>query len=418
MIKKLITVVLIIALLITAANCSNRDQTNAGPTVPVTSQTVPDSIPASDHEASSDDLMPIFDPDGNLLGQIDSRGNCTAVNSGIFYSITELKEYQFTADAEYRFFDKESRKDILLGKLENQGYEAMFARTEYNGILYTLAVEGDPVTDTSSPLVLLAADPASGTMKKHTVSAYGFPYASMAVSNGKLLIMNHEMSEPKCDKIYTFDPAAETMKDVLTFDSDTDSLRAVCAAEDGFYLLRLKIGNGSENEMFLDRYDDHCSKLSEQSVNETLIKAIQDVRGIMGRQDALNELGLYAGRVAVEDGRYLIYENFGLTRLIIDLQSGEALLTRDDEYSVSFGSGTPYVYRMDFDPDNVEEPDITGIVGGRLEKLSFQPTDSHKCIRSVSHAADGMWLILTSDGFSMQNSTGALYLWTDPDTGS
>ena len=88
------------------------------------------------------------------------------------------------------------------------------------------------------------------------------------------------------------------------------------------------------------------------------------------------------------------------------------ILARDDTYFVSGSSGDPYVYRMVFDPDDVEEPDITGIVDGRTERLSYTTVDSHRLIRSVSHTAGRTWLIQTSDVFSMLNSTFALCLWS------
>ena len=416
MMKRIFAFLLILVLAVSSAGCAE----NKGPGGSTDSNTSNTNTSTDTNTETPDpaqpvsaDTMPVLGRDGSVLGEIGSRAVCTAVDGGIFYSISDLREYQTVADTEYRFFSMESGQDIPLGTLENQGYEGTFLRTEYGGKIYTLAVQGDPVSNPQVPLILLAADPVSGTMKKHTVSENGFPYASMAVSGGKLLIMSHEMSEPACDRIYEFDPASEALREVLTFSRDTDSLRGICAAADGFCLLRLKISGSGENEMFLDRYDGNYGRVSEESVNEVLIRAISEIPVCLSREDALNELGMNVSRFAVRDGRYLIYENFGFSRLIVDLESGETVLARDDTYAVSGGSGAPYVYRMDFDPDDVEEPDITGIVDGRTEQLSFAPVDSHRLIRSVSHSAGGTWLIQTSDVYSMLNSTFALCLWTE-----
>ncbi|MBQ9910531.1 MAG: hypothetical protein IJM50_03440 [Lachnospiraceae bacterium] len=370
--------------------------------------------PASSKESmpEPENAMPVLDKDGKVLGKIDSRAHCTAVEGGIFYSVSELKEYQFTADTVYGFFSQDGTKNILLGTVKDQGYEASYTRTELDGKVYTVASIGDPVSSQSSTVVLLAADLKEGTLKQHVVSEQGFPYVSMAVSDGKLLIMNHEMSEPKTDKIYEFDPQTEDMREVLSFSSDKDSLRGVCASEDGFYLLRLKIG-GSENEMFIDRYDKAYSKMSERSVNETLIKAAMDGAVVMSRSDALNELGIHASRFTIEEDRYLFYANFGLTRLVIDLESGEVLFARDDIFSLSDGSGASCVYRMDFDPENVEEPFIRRLSNGRLEELSFTPPDTHRLIREVSHSKSGTWLVMTSDRYSAQGSTYAVSFWRE-----
>ena len=196
MIKRIAALLLILAFAITAG-CTKSDEPDGDTTV------------VSDTQPSADGKMAVLDKDGGRIGEIDRRAVCTAVDGGIFYSISDLKEYQFTADTEYRFFDMDGKKDVSLGTLENQGYEASFARTDHNGKIYTLSVVGNATSGDPVPLLLLAFDPAAGTMKKYTVSENGFPYASMTVSDGKLIIMDHEMSEPKCDKIYEFDPGRD-----------------------------------------------------------------------------------------------------------------------------------------------------------------------------------------------------------------
>ena len=400
MIKRILSAALALVLVITAAACGGKTEPEGASGVPEETQ------PAAEN------TMPILDKGGDIIGRIDARAVCTAADSGIFYSIFALSENRFTADAEYRFFDKESGRDVLLGTLKDQGYEAVYSRTEYNGKLYTLAVTGNPMSGEPVTLVLLAADPGSGSMKEYVISKNGFPYASMAVSNGKLLVMNHEMTEPKLDKLYEFDPVSETVSEALSFSSDTDSLRGVCSAKDGFYLLRLRIG-GDGNTLFLDRYDNARVKASELSVHDTLAKAVMDIPGILNRQDALNELGMNVSTFDVEDDRYLIYENFGLTRLVVDLQTGETVLAKDDICSFTVGSGLPCIYRMDFDPEDVEEPYIAGIIGGELVKLDFAPADPYRLIRMVSNSAGGTWLVEASDGSWGQDAVFGLYLWTE-----
>ena len=118
------------------------------------------SLPADETTAASDitvseDQMPVLDRNGAVIGGIDSRALCTAADAGIFYSVFVPGEYEFTADAEYRFFNKEDGTDSLLGTLEGQGYEAYYTRTELDGRIYTLAIKGRPGND-SVPLMLLA----------------------------------------------------------------------------------------------------------------------------------------------------------------------------------------------------------------------------------------------------------------------
>ncbi|MCR5693962.1 MAG: hypothetical protein K6G89_03195 [Clostridia bacterium] len=396
--KYLLITVTVIALAAAAASCAVNTPGKDG--------TVADATDAP----VSKGQMQVFDGSGRRIGGIDSRANCSAVDEGIFYSIFELVNYEATATAEYRLFSKETNTDVLLGKIEGQGYEAAYTRTELDGRIYTLAIKGSAGAD-SVPLELLAFDPANKTMETFTVSENGFPYCDMAAVNGKLLIMNHEMSDRKKDTVYEFDPTSKTVKEVLSFQSEKDSLRGICAEENGFYLLRLSIGN-TANEMFLDLYANDFTKTSSVSVNELMVNSIMNITGISSRQDALNEIGMSVSHFSVADGRYMIYENFGLSRIILDLNTGETLLAKEDLYAVSTGNGSPVVYRMDFD-DEVKAPEITGLVEGRTVSCEFSPVDSHKLVRSISKSASGTWAVVASDDYRAFQWTLAVTLWTD-----
>lgn len=402
MLRKIIALMLLSVLAIAAVGCTANNQQE-----PIATN-VPD---AAEQPITLVNPFVITDESGAELGRIDNSANFTAVDGGLFYSVLTLEEYAYTGTAEYRFFSLKDNSDVLLGKLEDQGYEAGFARTELNGMICTLAVRGNPAGDAPVPLLLLAFDTANKTMKTYTVSEYGFPYASMTASNGKLLIMNHETSGDKAEKVYEFDPAAEEIREILTFDSSVDSLRAVCAADNGFYLLRLKINNGGENEMFIDRYDEEYSKVSEQPITDVLLRAITEVPAIIDRQDAVSEMGLNVSRFAMLGGRYLVYENFGISRVVIDLQTEKIILAKADNYSVSIGSGGPVIYRLDFDAENVPEPELIVIENGEPARLPFTPDEAHRLIQRVTVSESGVWAVLTVDGFPMQNASGMIRVW-------
>lgn len=354
----------------------------------------------------------ISDGSGAELGRIDNRANFTAVDGGLFYSVLELAEYSFTGTAEYRFFSLKDDSDVLLGKLEDQGYETGFARTELDGVLYTLAVQGNPAGSEPVPLLLLAFDLANKTMKTYTVSEYGFPYAAMAAAGGKLMIMNHETSGDKAEKIYEFDPATEGMRELLSFDSSVDSLRGVCAAEGGFCLLRLKL-TGGENEMFIDRYDENCVKVSEQPIGEALLRAIMEIPTILGREDAVSQMGFNVSRFELIDGRILVYENFSISRVAVDLETGETLFANDDNFAVASGNGGPIVYRLDFDAENVQEPELIAIENGEPARIGFTPDEAHRLIQFVSVSESGTWAVLMTNDFPMLNAEGVIRVWSD-----
>lgn len=353
----------------------------------------------------------VMDRTGKKLGSLDGRAVCTATDAGIFYSLFELPEGESAAPAEYRFFDRESGRDVRLGVLEGQGYEAVFARTELGGRLYTLAVRGNPMGSAPTPLLLLAFDPAAGEMREYTVSETGFPYAAMAAANGRLLIMNHEMTEPKRDTLYAFDPATADMRALLSFEAEKDALRGVAAAKDGFYLLRLDLRNAEGPEVFLDFYNDAGEKQTETPLTQPLTDAIMTVRGIESRADALNELGMNVSRFAVLDDRLLVYENFALSRVALDLTTGKALLARDDLTGVSLGGGSPAFYRMDFEETDTP-PEILLPRGASLVRYDLTPVGDYRLLRSVSRSPGGTWLAGFVDG-EEKTAARALLLWTE-----
>ena len=398
MCRKITAFILVFVILITATGCTVTNET-------VTTDS--DTAAETDQRTLENPII-IKDQYGAKLGEIDNGASFTAVDGGIFYRVVTLKEYSYTGDAEYRFFSLKDKTDVYLGKLEDQGYEAGFARTELNGIVYALAVKGNPMGDDAVPLLLLAFDTAKKTMKTYTVSENGFPYAAMTAAGGKLLIMNHEMTAEKTDKIYEFDPGAEILKEVLSFSSSADSLRGVCAADNGFYLLRLKLNGGGQNEMYVDRYDGEYEKISEQPVSDILADAIMNVRGILSKGDAYNEIGMNVSRFCISDGRYMIYENFGLSRVGADLQTGDVIFAKDDNYAVSVGDGIPLIYKIDFDADGASEPEIFGIEGGKIRQYQSATDGYHKLLQIVSASANGTLAVLFSDAFPVQNGTSVI----------
>ncbi len=398
-----------------ACGSAGKESTQAQPekTEAAPAKTEPAGTAAEQPEPEK--LMEVQDKDGKRLGAIDANSSCTAVDGGIFYSVLAIAEYAQTGTAYYHFFRAADGKDILFGSLEDWGYEAAFARTELDGVIYTLALEGNAFDDKQDTLWLLAFDPAAETMTKHAVSTDGFAYAAMAAANGKLLIMNHELNAAKCDKVYEFDPASGAVREVLSFPDDGKvSLRSVAAAEDGFYLLRLGIFGGMPEELFLDRYDSAYNLKDSQSLNSLLVPAAKELPGFEGEAEVLSEFGMSVGGFAVQDGRYLFYENFGRIRVIIDLRAGEALFADEDLWNMVHGGGEPGFYEIAFAPYGAGEgPRIVSLKDGKLESLPFSPADSLFFLQAVSRAADGTWLMRLADSAPAAMGEELLYLWTE-----
>ena len=395
--------VLAAAMIASVAACGSapgKESTPGTGTQPEKTEVAPAKTePAGTAAEQPEKLVEVTDKDGKRLGAIDANSSCTAVDGGIFYSVLEIAEYAPTGTAYYHFFRAADGKDILFGSLENWGYEAAYARTELGGVIYTLALEGNAFDSDPDTLWLLACDPAAGTMTKHTVSRDGFAYSAMAAANGKLLIMNHELNAAKSDKIYEFDPASGTVREVLSFPDDGKaSLRSVAAAEDGFYLLRLGLSGGMPKELFLDRYDSAYKLTDSLSLNSLIMPAAKELPGFEGEADVLNEFGMSVGGFAVQDGKYFFYENFGRIRVTVDLQTGEVLFANEDLWSMAHGAGEPSFYEIAFEAYGAGEgPKIITVKDGKAEALPFRPADGSFFLQSASRAADGTWLMcLTS----------------------
>ena len=353
--------------------------------------------------------------DGSRAAAPEADSLCTATENGVLYSVFEPGGAP-TGPAVYHWIDAAAREDLPLLTLEGQGYEAAYARTELSGAVYTLALTGNPFDDEPDTLWLLCLDGPGRSAAKYQITDNGFPYGSMAAADGRILIVSHEMIQPACDKVYAFDPADKSVRELLSFPAGgagSDTLRAVCADGDGFALLRLRLTEG-EPELYLDRYDGSGQKYAELALNEQMIAAAMNVHGILSRQDALNEFGLMVSGFRLEDGRYLYYENFGLLRLILDLETGRTLFAGDDLYAMSVGCGSPAFYLQDhFVPggDEYHSPGIWVLREGDLTRLPFAPTEDRSMIRHVSHAADGTWLIRVTDG---NEESDAWLLWQEP----
>lgn len=69
----------------------------------------------------------------------------------------------------------------------------------------------------------------------------------MAAAGGKLLIMNHEMSSPKCDKVYEFDPAAGVVREILSIPDDGSFfLKSASRTKGGIWQIRMASAEGGE----------------------------------------------------------------------------------------------------------------------------------------------------------------------------
>ena len=378
-------------------------------TLSVTGKSAKGHVRFQRHRQSEAGKMDILNINGDLLGRIDERAWATVSDQGIFYSIFTLSESSPTATAEYRFFRLSDQKDILLGQLEDQSYEGVFCRHELNGIVYTLATTGNLTGNQLVNLYLLAFDPLQETMKSYPVSSYGLNFICLTVAGDKLLIRTYEFAGVSADVIYEFDPASETLREVLSFPEDPlNSLRSIYCSDGTLYLLRWHKAENRQ-ELWLDSYDSHYEKISELPLTDVMLKGM-DINGIITAEDAGMEFANNVSGFRVIDDRYLFYENYAVTRMLIDLKKQETLFSESDLYSLSLGEGTPAYYRMAFGGEEDLKPEILlwDTKSGSLREFSIHPVDNRCLLRTVSHSPGDNWLL------EMHDSQGSrvLYLLT------
>ena len=234
----------------------------------------------------------------------------------------------------------------------------------------------------------------------------------MTASDSKLYIMNHEQSARKEDKIYEYDPESGKVKEILTYQNDKDSLRGVAAAEDGFYVLNLRIRDEG-NELWLERYDLSYKKVSERQVDDVMAKAASE-NGTLTRDDLRNEFGMMVSNFAVINGRYLFYENFGTVRLAVDLETEEVLFSGTDLLSMSIGSGEKLFYQLSFIDDAETEPEIYIFRDGAFVKMTFEPKDERVHLQSISTSPGGTWAVTMSNSDPRDaDGVDLIYLFTE-----
>ncbi|MBR6246468.1 MAG: hypothetical protein IKR15_03820 [Bacteroidales bacterium] len=347
------------------ACCAPANQPVPGPSDDPATEVVVSPDPSGD-VTPSQDVAQVLDKDGKLLCQIDAMSTCTAVDAGLFYGIFTLGENAYTGPAVYRVQLLDKDKHVSKKTINRQGYEPVFARTELGGNVYTLNLIGNPMDNEPDDLMLYGFLPSSNSIVTGRITTDGFPYAAMTVSGDKLLIMSHEMSEPKCDKIYAYDH--HMIKEILSFPSgdESDSMRSIYGSEEGFYLLRLHIA-AQETELFVDRYDSHYNKIYSKSLRSLVLEAAQSV-GIT-KEDSVPQQGMHVAGFRVVDGRFVFYENFSAVRAIFDIQEEKVLFAGNDMYQLSTGCGRPLFYKLQFSPS--DDADIVGIKDGAVEHIPY-----------------------------------------------
>lgn len=403
--KKIIALTICIAVLLTLCACGQKNEGGQETVLTPTESNVTDepgspvvtedaneggNSPGTTAEPEGDTGVLVLDMSGERIGSLPEGASVLMTDSGIFYSLVPENGF---GTAEYRLFDPATGEDRLLGKMEEQSYEASYCRTELGGRIYTLAMTGSLTDGEPDTLWLLEFDPA-GEMKTYEVEDNGFPYACMAAVNGRLVIAEHDQQDMLYDRVFEFDPESGTLRGVLCFDlsaeaSDGDTVRALCESDGKLCMLRVNHSQVGVR-LYLDTYSFEYEKESERDITDMIAGATEYMTG----EKDYGEIEQLVSGFFIENG-YMYYENFSMTHCLFELESGEPLVDASDLFAASAGSGRRFFVKMYGDGS---ENDLFELEGGELAGSVFEGCKDGYFIISASAAKNGDRLIVTWAG--------------------
>ncbi|MBO4261582.1 MAG: hypothetical protein J5921_03090 [Clostridia bacterium] len=352
----------------------------------------PDGSSTAAPEKEPVKMMDVYGIGGNKIASIPQDSEATVFDSGIFYSVTKDEDEETsTYTAEYHMLSEDGT-DVQLGSLAFVGYETSYARTELGGCIYSTYTEGSLADFSEDNLYLLRFDLAAKKIERYLISEAGYPYTSVTVANGKILVMNYEQDDSSANTVYEFDPMFNKVRKVLTYTATpggTGGMRGICGTTDGFILLRLDL-SGS-NKLYAERYDKGYNKVSETLISDCIVEAAGK---FLTPEDAAQEPAHLVFGLRVSDDRYLFYRNASTTCAVIDLETANLLFAGDSNCEMSTGDGTPVVFKPQYAKEESGKSfSITGIKGGETAAITVAPADSSQRLLSISAAKNGRILM-------------------------
>ncbi|MBO4695932.1 MAG: hypothetical protein J5643_01475 [Lachnospiraceae bacterium] len=296
---------------------------------------------------------------------------------------------------EYFIYNPENGKNQSIGVVEDLSYEAMYARTEIGGKIYTLFMRGDTLQD-GNPLKLLEIDPHGG-LKEYTVCENGFPFASMTEMEGKLVIAYHEPGEKGSDIVAEFDPANGRILELARYgymeDGTHERIRAVCNDDRQGYLLSIRYTDQG-NRMILTSFAPGFENLRTKDITDIFAEAVRTQS--LTEEDAANELIQHVAHFRINRDGILFYQNSSCVTFAANLQTDTVLLSGTDLLNVSEGNGTAFLYEIlkGGEPESDKANRMFVPERENLREREFETEDSRYYISVASSAPHGEWLVV------------------------
>ncbi len=372
------------------------------------------SVITDDTEVQKNDTVTIYDEMNKKLGEIHLKGVATVTEAGIFYPA--LPEKGDPSITEYHLYDPDTGKDRVIGEMKDVAYEATYARCEMDGCIYLLVMTGNIMDNDPDPLVLVKADLTNQTLTPYPIDNGMSPYAVMTPAKDKIVMAWHDQQEILTDRVLEFDPAAETMKEIMTYTLDQqeigESIRGLCSDGEKLYQLRILFEKAGK-KLLLDTFDLSYQKLSETDITSIVNEAASELQG---GEDASIELQMPVSHFLVREGCFY-YENFSMTRCIANIETGKLLLAANDLFNASIGSGRTFFYTIIKNgSDDENAPDVIyDLNWDELRAQEFTAFDPAYYLVNGSSAPDGTRLLVMEKREGTERYTILYYLKLHPE---
>ena len=356
-----------------------------------TEDTVPDT---EDLPETLLDLS-VLDQYGSPIAKVQASDIGMITPYGMFYKV--YNEYHIVRT------EKNNNEDVTLAAFDDISYETEYARTILGGKLYTLAISGDLMGNNPFTQWLLEFDLKNGKTERYKISDNGFPYSSLTAIGNKIILFFHDQKDVLNDRIIEFDPASGKTTDIITYYLDNDlkgdTVRSIYSDNDNLYILRIKFNSSSDISMYVDVFDKEYKKIREFDITDIAKEGAAQCMSTEAPEEIANEFSQHISGFRILDGRYLYYQNFSVSRFILDLEKGSLLYAIPEPFMSTPGDGELMFYTiMSIEELKTIDPyAVYRFDKGTLKKDPTITVNDGQIIVSASSSSDGKYMVTVAD---------------------
>lgn len=339
--------------------------------------------------------LSVVDQYGKSIAKVRASDIGMITPYGMFYKVNN--EYHLLRT------ENNNNEDVTLAAFDDISYETEYARTILGGKLYTLAVSGDLMGSDPFTQWLLEFDLKNGTAERYKISENGFPYSSLTSIGDKIILFFHDQKDVLNDRIIEFDPATGKTSDIMTYYLDNnlkgDSVRSLCSDKDNLYILRIKFNGNTDISMYIDVFDKEYKKVRELDITDIAKEGAAQCISTEDPGELANEFSQHISGFRIIDGKYLYYQNFSVSRFILDLEKGSVLYSIPEPFMCAPGDGELMFYTiMSIEELKTIDPyAVYRFDKGTLKKDPTITVNDGQIIVSATSSSDGKYMVTVAD---------------------